>query len=280
MQCREAREELVAYLDGELGREREASVENHLAKCEACRAEREQLRFVGVLLNDLEVPNGPGVDFHTRLRARIVGEESCNGRGYRDRVTWLHRWRRLAPVAAAAAVFVAFGLLVFQRDMGRADREAPLLSQGEGIEPSIAREGLWSGLPDPLWASTPPLANAGVGAAKDYRTGPIPAPGGLPPEAVEYDVDPFDFAVAQASTPSGPEAARRDHGLDPRVVADGDSASPTDDSDHLLDVQTVEAIVGDLDLLEELEVVENLELLEALELLEDPVLDMVEGESG
>ena len=60
--CEEFRPLLNAYLDNELQGASLQRLENHLATCEACRAELEELRQVSNLLHALPTPQTMPVD--------------------------------------------------------------------------------------------------------------------------------------------------------------------------------------------------------------------------
>lgn len=100
---------LIAHLTGELGPAERAEVEAHLARCPACRTERETLAG---LLDDLRTsaPRAPDVPWgrwQAELRARLGA-----------RPPW---WRRPLPVAVAAGLA---GLLLVVAWLGGPD-EAP-----------------------------------------------------------------------------------------------------------------------------------------------------------
>lgn len=68
MRCTETRENLVAWLDGELSPEEADQVESHLASCPACMRERAALETSGDLLARLDPPEMPG----NGLAARVL----------------------------------------------------------------------------------------------------------------------------------------------------------------------------------------------------------------
>jgi anti-sigma factor RsiW len=105
MNCDRAREELVAYLDGELGGGAAADVQRHLDRCPACKLEAEKLSATGGLLDiisDIE----PSAEFTagTVQRAMKAPEQAPAPR--------LLSVRRLLPAAAAAAVILTVTLWV------------------------------------------------------------------------------------------------------------------------------------------------------------------------
>ncbi len=103
--------ELTAYLDGALEPADRAEVESHLARCDACRAERDRLAAALALLTRLPPPPAPSPTFEQRFYARLASEksEARERRGFLDRIAW--RWLApgLAGAAATAAVILYAG---------------------------------------------------------------------------------------------------------------------------------------------------------------------------
>lgn len=101
--CRE--EEYILYLDGRVSRAERRRLDEHLATCDACRAQLEELRAVmGVLGEWKAVEPTPG--FEAALRARLA-QEPASRQG----------WLVLRPaylVALAVAVLLAVGIILWQ----------------------------------------------------------------------------------------------------------------------------------------------------------------------
>ena len=75
MRCAEAREHLVAWLDGETDPETRERLESHLAGCDACQRERAAFESTGDILKMLAAPV-PKVDLAARvLAAAKAGED-------------------------------------------------------------------------------------------------------------------------------------------------------------------------------------------------------------
>ncbi len=119
--CRDpvVREDLVAYLDGELapGSPARDRVEGHLSACAACRSEAEALRATWEIVRT-EALTGVEVsaDFDARLRARLglpAAEPVANVHPAQGRVFlgWIRRHAAVA-LAAAAVFLLAAGLLI------------------------------------------------------------------------------------------------------------------------------------------------------------------------
>lgn len=108
---------LSAYLDGELPPEESAALEEHLARCAACREELSRLAFVSEALETLDGAE-PDPYFAPRLKRLAVAER---GRG----------WARRAFVPAAAAAAAALSLLL-GAFLGRALYAEPDVSTSNG----------------------------------------------------------------------------------------------------------------------------------------------------
>ena len=101
MDCRECRQKLNEYLDGELSAGEAHEVEEHTSRCDRCRREMEELRRTIEAVRDLPRHRAPGG------MADEVTEEVRSSRG-QGRL--LKLWMP-AGVAAAAAVLVAIFVL-------------------------------------------------------------------------------------------------------------------------------------------------------------------------
>jgi anti-sigma factor RsiW len=78
MRCDEVRENLVAYLDGEVSPVERERIASHLASCDDCRREKEGLGSTGDLLSTLRSGDGQGPDLAGRvLREARSGEPWC-----------------------------------------------------------------------------------------------------------------------------------------------------------------------------------------------------------
>ncbi len=92
-------EDLVAYLDGELSRERRAAVEAHLATCPDCRRRLDALAAIGDILRQTPVDDAPG-------RARTLGRIEDEARAPRRPVASLPSVSALAGAALSAVLFL------------------------------------------------------------------------------------------------------------------------------------------------------------------------------
>lgn len=69
--CREVREELANYLEGDLTLQLRLRIESHLARCTGCRAYYDGIRRVVLILGKTEVIELP-VGFSQRLYSRLL----------------------------------------------------------------------------------------------------------------------------------------------------------------------------------------------------------------
>lgn len=100
MKCEEIREDLAAYLDGEIEGASRRAVDDHLAGCAACSKERDALAATWRLL-DIVPPTAVPAGFDERVLARV----RAGGGMPRARILGLP----LPAAAAAAAVILAAG---------------------------------------------------------------------------------------------------------------------------------------------------------------------------
>ena len=104
---------LSAYLDGELGAEEAAAVEQALRESPAVRDELEQLRALDALLCDAGgglVKEPLPIDLVSSVHQRIFGEKPAKAEG-KGAVSSLRPWLPLRAATAAAALIA--GLLAF-----------------------------------------------------------------------------------------------------------------------------------------------------------------------
>jgi len=104
MSCTEIEEKIALFVSGDLAPSDAAALENHLPGCPACRARLVEFGddrlALGTLVNKT-VYEADCVAMRQAVLARI--EESKRGWG------WLRVWFRPVPLAAAAALALAFG---------------------------------------------------------------------------------------------------------------------------------------------------------------------------
>jgi anti-sigma factor RsiW len=113
--CHSLREELSAYIDGELSVEREAAVGQHLSSCSACSAFLANLNSVDNLLLGLQAPDVPGL-LLTSIKDQIRQEESRDLDSASVPPPHNASWTWSAPLLAAAAVLVLLAVVRFNED--------------------------------------------------------------------------------------------------------------------------------------------------------------------
>ena len=121
MNCRQAKELLIPFLDGELPAQLQAEVEEHLAACDDCARERDLLAASWRSLERYETPK-VSAGFTVNLMARIRSRKGAAAPAQlRQRPTFSRYRQRLAWAAAACLVVgVGIGALVSlrSRDQG------------------------------------------------------------------------------------------------------------------------------------------------------------------
>jgi len=99
MDCRDIRETISAWVDGEASPDEAASVRGHLASCERCRALERQMRAVGAGVRQVRRPVPDG--FREAVFARLDAEGALPARKKIRPVSL--RWAAV-PLAAAAGL--------------------------------------------------------------------------------------------------------------------------------------------------------------------------------
>ena len=105
--CEREREQIGAFLDGELGAGERAALEAHLPTCAGCRQALEDQQRLARAFAALPAETAPA-DFEARFWARIArGEDDPQGLLARLR-RWISPGRALALAATAAALLLLF----------------------------------------------------------------------------------------------------------------------------------------------------------------------------
>jgi len=131
MSCTDVREDLSAFLDGELEPRRRAEVEAHLEECGACRALLQVLREGAEAVGGLPRESAPA-DFAGRVLASLDAAPSGGGRLLRLLTPWV------GAAAAAALLFAVFQAARENRENTVYTARGPALEAGSGAE---ARDG-------------------------------------------------------------------------------------------------------------------------------------------
>lgn len=122
MDCRDARELLSAFQDGESSVEESRQVEEHLAACAECRAAQRRMLALDAMIARSETEMSPG--FRDALFSRMEAEELLPRR--RSLVFFSFRWALPLAVAAALGLFLLMS------------REAPRGPATPGQAPRVA----------------------------------------------------------------------------------------------------------------------------------------------
>ena len=156
MECREIREIISAYVDGEASPEEARRVEEHLGSCAQCRSAEKRMRALGVAVTRTEGSVPP--DFRESLFARMEAEDLLPKR--RSIFVFSVRWAAV-PLAAAAA------MALYVLSSREAPREFPSPAVGP---PRVARE-----MPGP--GTTSPEAGSPFSAPRELAGSPPAVPG-------------------------------------------------------------------------------------------------------
>lgn len=116
MQCKVVRERLSELLDGVLAVEEAAAVREHLAACEACRRERDELAETWDLLDAWDGLE-PSEDFARSVMRRIATESARKVVPIRvaPRAVWWQRPTVVSRLVAAFAVAILSAVLFVPR---------------------------------------------------------------------------------------------------------------------------------------------------------------------
>ncbi|MFH1486425.1 MAG: zf-HC2 domain-containing protein [Chloroflexota bacterium] len=194
--CKSARQDISAYLDGQLGADHRKALEKHLELCEACRRELSQIRETVVLLRRL-----PRV---SPRRSFTLSEEQT--RVPVPAKTWQPA---LASATAIAAVLLA---LLFAGDFLQVLPPEPLVESPLTLESGGEAEDLAVAEHKRMRAAAPAQATSGA-RPEPMGTAPAPAPAPQKEMAPVPDRSPDSRAhapeapvLAPPMTPSETEA--------------------------------------------------------------------------
>ncbi len=117
MDCNEAREELVAFLDGALEAERAGQLKAHLESCAACRGESERLRRA-VEATRAVPPTELSADLKRRFFERLAKEKREGLRGW-----WFERAPRWVLAGAGGLAVAALGVTIWLSGPGVSEED-------------------------------------------------------------------------------------------------------------------------------------------------------------
>ena len=125
MKCHNVRESLLDLLEGTIGPEQQLSIDGHVARCEACRAELRMVkRGREALVASLEELVPPGKYLTQQRLDRLLG--AFGERTRRSRIVTL---RRLVAAAAAAAILVSCLFIYQSVRFSLAGKEQPRVAE-------------------------------------------------------------------------------------------------------------------------------------------------------
>ncbi len=132
MECRQIREIISAYVDGEALPEEARRVEEHIGECAECRTAEKRMRALGVAVARTEGAVPP--DFRENLFARLETEELLPKR--RSIFVYSLRWVAVPLAAAAALALFVLSSREPVRDLSPTAMRPPQVSStGEPLSP-------------------------------------------------------------------------------------------------------------------------------------------------
>lgn len=141
MDCKQCRENISAYIDGELDGVTMLKLHQHLSQCPLCREEYEvtiKLRGMCAAVGDMELPSG----FYERVMSSLGKEVSVK---MAKKLKWKVGRRVGSGIAAAVVLVVGVALLmsglgagkgIYKRDMATEQAVPPIYEIGSGGEGS------------------------------------------------------------------------------------------------------------------------------------------------
>ena len=132
MECKDIREMISAYVDGEAVAEEARMVEEHIGQCGTCRRAEKRMRALGVAAARMEGAVPP--DFRENLFARMEKEELLPKR--RSIFVFSVRWAAVPLAAAAALAFYVLSSRDVPRDFSpTAVSPPPVAAVGGELSP-------------------------------------------------------------------------------------------------------------------------------------------------
>jgi anti-sigma-K factor RskA len=120
VRCREARERLDDFVDGQLSPDDVTDLKRHLRECEGCREEERELRGLLTRASSLMADAAPSRDLWPEIRERVERESVSAFFSAQSWSTW-----RVAGAMAATILIVAVTATVFYR-MGQGSTTDPV----------------------------------------------------------------------------------------------------------------------------------------------------------
>lgn len=212
--CKETRDLLSPYLEGELTPEERAGVESHLGECEDCRIDLDLLRRTVVALKGLpDLPPPAGILHGVRERMEPVPwHRRLFGRGRSP-------FRAGIPLGAAATVLVAFGIFLLTERYPDLSKPPADLS----VPPAPVRTTVPPPREEPGTAKEAPVAEI-RSAERAEEAAAVPEP----PAAVSPKPPPEKKLEAEAVSPAPMVPSMTEEKGSPSPVSrvDRDTVSP------------------------------------------------------
>lgn len=138
--CEEVRQQIEAFLDGELPAAATTQIRSHLDSCPACAA---QVHLANEVQNELHAL--PELDTPAPVLQQILDQTTRTRRQESSRISWLDLWPRPAWAAlAAAGLVLALGLgILTQRPADPVQPDQAAIAQAtDEARYALARTGL------------------------------------------------------------------------------------------------------------------------------------------
>lgn len=187
--CRDVRDNLSAWIDGELPAAELLAVERHLVACPDCRAEADDLRRVQLAVTKMPLPFLPR-DMVVDINRAIDADELVARRPVKP------AWRRPAVMGSLAAAAMVVMMLTYTLPWLLVDKLSPALDREQAPAPAGV-------VPDRTGA---PVANAGRGSGQLTVELPVPEPAPVHQEEVAVAVN-APSAVNREGAPAALPAA-------------------------------------------------------------------------
>ena len=231
--CKNIQNLIPLYLDNMLSDEENDMVRNHIASCDACKAEYELMASImqtAASLPELNVPEG----FHEKLMEKVKAEAESK----QERRIYARSWRKVSGFAAAAAVIavsvVSFMQLDRENNQTNPDvyltKPAPVSTSAPAAKDKTAEHEVQA----PAQESTQPKQKKQDSAQKQNGREAAPAPTQTYQPRIEKrrENDSSQAAVAQAEAEGAaytPEEDSRTYQVAP-APAEASSAPQGSDS--------------------------------------------------
>ncbi len=174
MNCRSAKNEIKAYIDGELGPIKRFLIARHIARCEDCRKEMDQMSDLTT-----QVKNTNGIPAPEGLRSAVLGRIDLKPQGQPKSTWWPYKTSPAAPVLVLITVGVMAAILMptFQSAKESTSRTRMLQAQkneemlGSPVKSSAPGAAGGAPMAAPAWRMSRPGSKVATapGASDSYH---------------------------------------------------------------------------------------------------------------